>query len=97
MVGNIQRKMPSREALGAFASALRRLVRTKTFEQISVRAIVKESGLSSRTFYNHFRSKYDLVFWRYAAEARAATSWTCARHVPPRRSRKGSRFAARTR
>lgn len=66
MVDNIQRKMPSREALGAFADALRRLVRTKTFEQICVRDIVRESGLSSRTFYNHFRSKYDLVFWYYA-------------------------------
>ena len=32
-----------------------------------------------------------------AAGARAATSWTCARHVLPRWSRKGSRFAARTR
>ena len=66
MVDNIQRKMPSREALGAFADALHRLVRTKTFEQICVRDIVRESGLSSRTFYNHFRSKYDLVFWYYA-------------------------------
>ena len=53
--------------LNAFANALRRVVRTKTFEQITVREIVQEAGYSSRTFYNHFRSKYDLVFWNYAA------------------------------
>ena len=34
---------------------------------------------------------------RTAAEARAATSWTCARRVLPRRSRKALRFVARTR
>ena len=58
---------PAKETLNAFVHALRKLVRTQTFEQITVRAIVKESGLSARTFYNHFKSKYDLVFWNYAA------------------------------
>ncbi len=53
--------------LNAFTNALRRVARTKTFEQITVREIVQEAGYSSRTFYNHFRSKYDLVFWNYAA------------------------------
>lgn len=53
--------------LNAFVHALRHVVRTKTFEQITVREIVQEAGYSSRTFYNHFRSKYDLVFWSYAA------------------------------
>ncbi len=58
---------PGRDMLNAFANALRRVARTKTFEQITVREIVREAGYSSRTFYNHFRSKYDLVFWSYAA------------------------------
>ncbi|MBQ6140142.1 MAG: TetR family transcriptional regulator [Kiritimatiellae bacterium] len=58
---------PGRDMLNAFTNALRRVARTKTFEQISVREIVQEAGYSSRTFYNHFRSKYDLVFWNYAA------------------------------
>jgi len=53
--------------LNAFVHALRHVARTKTFEQITVREIVQESGYSSRTFYNHFRNKYDLVFWSYAA------------------------------
>lgn len=58
---------PERDMLNVFANALRRVARTKTFERISVREIVNEAGYSSRTFYNHFRSKYDLVFWSYAA------------------------------
>ena len=58
---------PAKETVSAFVHALRVLARTQTFEQITVRAIVKESGLSARTFYNHFKSKYDLVFWNYAA------------------------------
>ena len=58
---------PEGDMLNAFANALRRVVRTKTFEQITVGEIVHEAGYSSRTFYNHFRSKYDLVFWSYAA------------------------------
>ena len=58
--------LPEKGVLGAFANALRRLAQTKTFEQITVRAIVQEAGFSSRTFYNHFKSKYDLVFWHYA-------------------------------
>jgi len=60
-------KPPERDMLGAFANALRKLAQTKTFGQITVRAIVREAGLSSRTFYNHFKSKYDLVFWYYAS------------------------------
>ena len=58
---------PAKKTLSVFVHALRRLARTHTFEQFSFRAIVRESGLSARTFYNHFKSKYDLVFWNYAA------------------------------
>ncbi len=59
--------LPGATKLNAFVHALRRVARTKTFEQITVGEIVHEAGYSSRTFYNHFRSKYDLVFWSYAA------------------------------
>jgi len=64
---HISAKPPERNILGTFANALRMLAQTKTFEQITVRSIVREAGLSSRTFYNHFKSKYDLVFWHYAS------------------------------
>ncbi len=51
--------------LRAFADALRRVAAKKPFEDITVREIAHESGLSARSFYNHFRSKYDLVLWSY--------------------------------
>lgn len=47
-------------------AALRRLGRERPFETMSVREIAREAGLSTRTFYNHFRSKYALVIRFYA-------------------------------
>ena len=47
-------------------AALRRLGAERPFETMSVREIAREAGLSTRTFYNHFRSKYDLVIRFYA-------------------------------
>ena len=60
--------IPPKKVLDRFAKALHRLANEKPFERITTRAIVKESGFSSRTFYNHFRSKYDLMLWSYAAQ-----------------------------
>jgi len=57
---------PSSDTLRKFADALRRVASKKPFETITVREIARESGLSTRAFYNHFRSKYDLVLWSYA-------------------------------
>ncbi len=62
----VQRAEKSGTTPRQFADALRRIAAKKSFEDITVREIVHESGLSSRTFYNHFRSKYDLVLWSYA-------------------------------
>ena len=47
-------------------AALRRLGAERPFETMSVREIAREAGLSTRTFYNHFRSKYDLVIRFYS-------------------------------
>ncbi len=52
--------------LRQFADALRRIAAKKPFAKITVREISSASGLSTRSFYNHFRSKYDLVLWSYA-------------------------------
>ena len=60
--------IPPKKVLDRFAKALHRLANEKPFEKITTRAIVEESGFSSRTFYNHFRSKYDLALWSYAAQ-----------------------------
>ncbi len=62
----MQQVAHSESTLRAFADALRRVAEEKPFEDITVREIARESGLSTRSFYNHFRSKYDLVLWSYA-------------------------------
>ncbi len=62
----MQKRENSSATLRAFADALRRVAAKKPFEDITVREVVRESGISSRTFYNHFHSKYDLVLWSYA-------------------------------
>ena len=61
-------KMPDGEMLAAFAKAMRTVAAKKTFDEMSVLDIVGASGFTSRTFYNHFRSKYDLLFWSYVSE-----------------------------
>ncbi len=47
------------------AASLKDLARRKSVEAISVREIVTNSGLTSTTFYNHFRNKYELMAWIY--------------------------------
>lgn len=54
-------------------AALRRLGAERPFGSLSVRDIAREAGLSTRTFYNHFRSKYDLVIRYYAFDDHVAT------------------------
>ena len=43
-----------------FAQSLVELSRKEPFHKITVEMIVEASGLSKRTFYNHFADKYDL-------------------------------------
>ncbi|MCR5414041.1 MAG: TetR/AcrR family transcriptional regulator [Kiritimatiellae bacterium] len=66
-MNTLQKRKRAAEAVHRrFADALRRIAREKAFEAITVCEIARESALSTRTFYNHFRSKYDLVLWSYA-------------------------------
>ncbi|MBQ7251790.1 MAG: helix-turn-helix transcriptional regulator [Kiritimatiellae bacterium] len=73
---------------GELFAALRRLGARNPFETITVRAIAREAGYSTRTFYNHFRSKYDLVISFYAFDDRDATRRARAGgRLPPWRER----------
>ena len=46
-------------------SSLYDLLRERPYEKITVSAIVRNCGISQRTFYHHFRDKHDLVEWSY--------------------------------
>ncbi len=47
----------------ALALALKHLMKTQGFEKISVSEICKECDMNRKSFYYHFRDKYDLVNW----------------------------------
>lgn len=42
---------------------MKRLMRQKPFEKISVSDICSDCGINRKSFYYHFRDKYDLVNW----------------------------------
>ncbi|MCI7812765.1 MAG: TetR/AcrR family transcriptional regulator C-terminal domain-containing protein [Lachnospiraceae bacterium] len=47
----------------ALANALRELMKEKSFSKISVADICEKCGMNRKSFYYHFRDKYDLVNW----------------------------------
>ena len=56
------KKKSVRELLG---ESLSELLKSKSFEKITVNEIAENCGVGRRTFYNNFRDKYDLATWLY--------------------------------
>lgn len=52
----------------AIAAGLKELIKTKSFEKITVSDITEICGLNRQTFYYHFQDKYELVNWIYYNE-----------------------------
>ena len=52
-----------------FLAAMQELLKTKSFEKLTVSEICKEASLSRGSFYNHFLDKYDLSFLHYRRQA----------------------------
>lgn len=50
------------------AMGLKDLIRTRPFEKISVSDICETCEVSRKTFYYHFKDKYDLVEWIFNSE-----------------------------
>lgn len=51
------------------ASALKNIMKKKSFSKITVSEIIAESGLNRKTFYYHFNDIYDLLKWVFENEA----------------------------
>ncbi|MEN6314426.1 MAG: dihydroxyacetone kinase transcriptional activator DhaS [Clostridiaceae bacterium] len=65
----------------AFADSLKRLMAKTAFNQISVKDIVDDCGLTRQAFYYHFKDKYDLMNWIYYTEtARFMSSYNNVEH-----------------
>ena len=52
----------------ALAAALKELMEHKAFEKISVSDICEACNMNRKSFYYHFKDKYDLVNWIYYTE-----------------------------
>lgn len=49
----------------ALSQALKELLLTQNFDKISVGHICEKCGMNRKSFYYHFKDKYDLVNWIY--------------------------------
>src|SRR5699024_9330005 len=56
----------------ALAQALKALTETLPFDKISVGNICAQCDMNRKSFYYHFKDKYDLVNWIYYTECVAA-------------------------
>lgn len=52
----------------AIASAFRELLASEPFEQIRVGDVCERAGRNRKSFYYHFKDKYDLVCWIFDTE-----------------------------
>ena len=52
----------------ALASSLKSLMETKPFSKISVADICASCDMNRKSFYYHFKDKYDLVEWIFNTE-----------------------------
>lgn len=52
----------------ALAGALKELMDTKPFQKISVSDICERCQMNRKSFYYHFKDKYDLMNWIYDTE-----------------------------
>lgn len=57
----------------ALASALKELIESQPFHKISVGDICEKCDMNRKSFYYHFKDKYDLVNWIYHTEFIAAS------------------------
>lgn len=48
------------------AESLKELSATKPIDKITIKEIAQNCGVTSKTFYNHFQDKYDLIAWIYS-------------------------------
>ncbi len=60
----------------ALASSLKNLLLAKDFDKISVGDVTENIGMNRKSFYYHFKDKYDLVTWIFDTEFLTVTPKT---------------------
>lgn len=68
------------------ASSLKALMDEQKFDRISIESICMRSNVTRRSFYHHFRDKYELLTWIYDQDFRYDFSehpdWSIADYFP---------------
>lgn len=54
------------------AESLKELAESKAVDKITIKELTQNCGLTSPTFYNHFRDKYELMAWIYNQRVEAS-------------------------
>ena len=67
MIGS-ERVSESNITKKVLAKALKNCMQTKSFAKITVMDICEECGMNRKTFYYHFKDKFDLVNWIFNIE-----------------------------
>lgn len=53
----------------AFSEALKKAMKKKPFQKITVSELIRECNVNRKTFYYHFEDIYDLLKWTFEQEA----------------------------
>lgn len=64
----------------ALAVSMKKLMEKKPFSKISVGDICEDCGMNRKSFYYHFRDKYDLVNWIFYADFIERMEWSSCRN-----------------
>lgn len=68
----------------ALAVSMKKLMEKKPFSKISVGDICEDCGMNRKSFYYHFRDKYDLVNWIFYVDFIERMDWSiCRRQCTP--------------
>lgn len=64
----------------ALAVSMKKLMEKKPFSKISVGDICEDCGMNRKSFYYHFRDKYDLVNWIFYVDFIERMEWSSCRN-----------------
>ena len=64
----------------ALAVSMKKLMEKKPFSKISVGDICEDCGMNRKSFYYHFRDKYDLVNWIFYVDFIERMDWNSCRN-----------------
>ena len=64
----------------ALAVSMKKLMEKKSFSKISVGDICEDCGMNRKSFYYHFRDKYDLVNWIFYVDFIERMDWSSCRN-----------------